>query len=71
MNRDQEAELLNQYVDIINTHGTHIFGLFPWISRQERRFLNEHASNQKLMRLCKTTRAMKTLYSDQQLHNTA
>ncbi len=53
----ETAELLNQYVDIINIHG------IDRVSDEEQHFLNEHAGNPQLTRLCKTARIMKALYA--------
>ncbi len=56
------AELLDQYVDILNIHGISNFLGMNRVHEEEQRFLNEHAGNPELMRLCKTARIMKNLY---------
>lgn len=54
---NETAEPLDKYVDILNTHG------YINVSKEEKQFLEEHAANAKLIRLCKTARAMKALYA--------
>jgi len=57
------AKLLDQYVDILNIHGISNFLGMNQVSNEEQRFLNEHTGNPELMRLCKTARIMKALFT--------